>query len=205
MRRASEGGHMRKFTTTLLAALLLAACGGGLFGADGEMTVTTEAAVETTVTTVTTVVVSTTGAQSTPATSAASTTTAEGSSETDDVAPVTSTTRPAPTTTTTTEGDEMAGTGEVPDDLMASVLADAETRTGLDRSDMTVLRAEAVTWQDGSLGCPEPGMSYTQALVDGYWVELVADGETLDYRLSSDGGVKFCAGGGSEPLPRSDT
>ncbi|HSM17345.1 MAG TPA: hypothetical protein VK845_10190 [Gemmatimonadales bacterium] len=70
---------------------------------------------------------------------------------------------------------------------------------------MTVLRAEAVTWQDGSLGCPEPGMAYTQALVDGYWVELMAGEETLDYRLSSEGGIKFCADGGSAPLPRSDT
>lgn len=99
----------------------------------------------------------------------------------------------------------MAATGEVPHDFMASVFADAEARTGLDRSEMTVLRAEAVTWQDGSLGCPEPGMSYTQALVDGYWVELMAEGETLDYRLSSQGGIKFCPGGGSEPLPPSDT
>lgn len=194
-----------KLTTTLMAALLVTACGGGVFGADGETTVTTDAPVATTATTE---VVTTTGGPSTSTTKAASPTTAEASSETDDASPgtsTTSTTRPAPTTTTTTEADEMADTGEVPDDLMASVLADAETRSGSDRSDMTVLRAEAVTWQDGSLGCPEPGMSYTQALVDGYWVELMAGEETLDYRLSSEGGIKFCAGGGSAPLPRSDT
>jgi hypothetical protein len=29
-------------------------------------------------------------------------------------------------------------------------------------------------WNDGSLGCPEPGMMYTQALVNGYWLIIEA-------------------------------
>ena len=40
------------------------------------------------------------------------------------------------------------------------------------RADLKVLSAEAVTWSDGSLGCPEPGMMYTQALVPGYRVQI---------------------------------
>ena len=47
---------------------------------------------------------------------------------------------------------------------------------------MTVISAEAVTFPDGSLGCPQPGMVYTQALVDGYKIVAEAGGKTYDYR-----------------------
>ncbi len=57
---------------------------------------------------------------------------------------------------------------------------------------LTLVRAQAVTWSDGSLGCPEPGMSYTQALVEGYWIVLDAGDQTLDYRASASGAFKLC-------------
>ena len=69
---------------------------------------------------------------------------------------------------------------------MADLVADAAERTGegtWKRS--TSSRPGAVTWNDGSLGCPEPGMFYTQALVDGYHVILQAGDEELDYRVSA--------------------
>lgn len=94
-------------------------------------------------------------------------------------------------------------TGEVPQELMDQVFAAAEDETGTDRSDMTVLRAESVIWADGSLGCPEPGVMYTQATVDGYWVELVVGERTLDYRLSADGQIRLCAG--ATTVPRNDS
>jgi hypothetical protein len=82
--------------------------------------------------------------------------------------------------------------GEVPAEIMAALVADASDRTGLDAEAIEVVQAEAVTWNDGSLGCPEPGMFYTQALVDGYHVILEADGEKLDYRVSAAGGFHLC-------------
>ena len=42
-----------------------------------------------------------------------------------------------------------------------------------------VLTVESVTWSDGSLGCPEPGMMYTQALVRGHRIRVDAAGTTL--------------------------
>lgn len=91
-----------------------------------------------------------------------------------------------------------AATGEVPMDLLEAILADAQSRLSTEAS-ITVIRDQAVTWSDGSLGCPEPGMMYTQALVSGYWVILDADGQTLDYRASNSGGFKYCPFGGSVP------
>ena len=60
------------------------------------------------------------------------------------------------------------------------------------------MSAQAVTWNDGSLGCPEPGQAYTQALVDGYQVVLEVDGDRYDYRVGNGASVKLCDGGALE-------
>lgn len=79
----------------------------------------------------------------------------------------------------------------------------AETVSDSDRSDMTVIRAERVEWNDGSLGCPEPGQMYTQAILPGYWIEIAVGDKMLDIRMSENGEPKLCETplGGS----RSDT
>lgn len=104
-----------------------------------------------------------------------------------------------PQISTTVPSSGFVPVGEVPADLIASIIADAESRSVANAASIVVLRAQAVTWSDGSLGCPEPGMMYTQALVNGYWVVLDAGGKTLDYRAGSGGGFRFCPFGGSEP------
>ena len=95
-------------------------------------------------------------------------------------------------------------TGEVPAALLAEIVADAALRSGVVEADIVVVRGESVTWSDGSLGCPQPGMNYTQALVPGYWVVLDADGTDYDYRASARGFFTLCEGGGSTPLPSLD-
>ncbi|PFG40197.1 hypothetical protein ATJ97_2718 [Georgenia soli] len=87
---------------------------------------------------------------------------------------------------------EVARPPAVPQPVWDAVLADLTTRTGGPPQSVTVVRAEAVTWNDGSLGCPEPGMVYTQALVDGYHVVLDVSGEQYDYRVGSGAAVRLC-------------
>jgi hypothetical protein len=87
-------------------------------------------------------------------------------------------------------------TGEVPPDVMADLIADAVDRTGVEPEAIEVVQAAAVTWNDGSLGCPEPDMTYTMALVDGYHVILSAADEDLDYRVAAQGGFRLCETGG---------
>ena len=83
-----------------------------------------------------------------------------------------------------------------------AALADAATRTGLDTQALKVLSAEGVTWSDGSLGCPQPGMMYTQALVPGYRVRIQAGDRVLDYHASARGGLTLCpAGRAVDPIP----
>ncbi len=43
---------------------------------------------------------------------------------------------------------------------------------GQPASSFTLISAHAIKWQDSSLGCPKPGMSYMQVIVDGHRVVL---------------------------------
>ena len=72
------------------------------------------------------------------------------------------------------------------------VLTDAAARSGVPREQLVVVTAESRTWNDGSLGCPEPGHFYTQALVEG-WQAVVRAGTTLyDYRGAGMTTFKLC-------------
>jgi hypothetical protein len=62
----------------------------------------------------------------------------------------------------------------------------------VDPSAVKIVDAHEETWSDGSLGCPEPDMMYTQALVDGYQVIVEANGTQLDYRGSGPGQFRLC-------------
>lgn len=105
------------------------------------------------------------------------------------------------------EGEEQpmpssnVGTAGIPGDILNSVLDDAAQKLGVAPDALVVTKAEAVTWPDGSLGCPEPGMFYTQALVDGYWIVVEAGGQSLDYRVSGGGNFRIC----DTPQPASRT
>lgn len=83
-------------------------------------------------------------------------------------------------------------------------LADAAHRTS---ASVQIVSREAITWRDGSLGCPQPGIRYTQALVPGYRIRLrTPSGEVLDYHANRRGRIVLCpASRATEPLadPRS--
>jgi hypothetical protein len=121
-----------------------------------------------------------------------------GSSPDADQTPAPDATRPgfsAPDLATVPPSGEPV-TGEVPEEILDAITADAAERAATEPAAVEVVQAAAVTWNDGSLGCPEPGMLYTQALVDGYHVIVEAGGEELDYRVTADGGFRLCENGG---------
>lgn len=59
--------------------------------------------------------------------------------------------------------------------------------------DPEVVSAEEVVFSDGSLGCPSPGVAYTQALVDGMRVIVRAGDAQYDYRFGGTDTPKLCA------------
>lgn len=88
-------------------------------------------------------------------------------------------------------------TNEVPEDVIAqdevqkaiNELAEAQS---VEPDAVTVAGYFEVTWSDGSLGCPKPGMSYTQALVPGHLLVLEVDGEQFSYH-GGKADFQFCA------------
>jgi hypothetical protein len=73
-----------------------------------------------------------------------------------------------------------------------AVMIDAVHQTGLSADHLKVASVEQVTWPDGSLGCPEPDLMYTQMLVPGYRIRIDADGKTLEYHTDKRGTLLLC-------------
>ena len=90
-----------------------------------------------------------------------------------------------------TDASESAGSAELRT-LVGAVSADAQRLSGVDAGSVRVLEAAAVTWSDGSLGCPAPGRFYTQALVPGYRVRIEAAGRIFIYHANARGDWTLC-------------
>jgi hypothetical protein len=71
-----------------------------------------------------------------------------------------------------------------------TALADAAVRFAIPEQEIAVAGALRVVWSDGSLGCPEDGVMYTQALVDGYLLTLEVAGDRVAYH-GADGQPPF--------------
>ena len=78
-------------------------------------------------------------------------------------------------------------TSNVPVDpyLVSTAVNDLAARLEVPPESITLVKFEAVTWGDASLGCPDPDMAYIQVPVDGALIVLQA-GETL-YEYHSGG------------------
>ncbi|MGL5861068.1 MAG: hypothetical protein ACRCY9_07435, partial [Phycicoccus sp.] len=60
-----------------------------------------------------------------------------------------------------------------------AAVADAAGRAGVTPAQAVPTTHQQVTWTDGSLGCPQKGMSYTQAEVEGEVLVVRAGGAIL--------------------------
>ena len=74
-----------------------------------------------------------------------------------------------------------------------AAVQDLATRLGVEVADIAVGPLEEVTWPDGSIGCPQPGQMYTQALVDGTRLILVVDGTDYAYHAGGGQELTYCA------------
>ncbi|MGC5172800.1 hypothetical protein ACLQ2Q_19360 [Microbacterium sp. DT81.1] len=99
-------------------------------------------------------------------------------------------TRPPFLTTTPGPVSASGAPTDVPPARWDAIVADLIARDVTGAPEL--VSAKAVTWNNGALGCPKPGASYTQALVDGMRVIVRVDGETYDYRFGSTDSPKLC-------------
>ena len=94
----------------------------------------------------------------------------------------------ADSTTTTTEVD-VSQTA----DPIETAIVDLSRRLLVPRDQIEVVETRQVSWPDGALGCPEDGVLYTQAIVEGTQVLLRADGRVYDYHAGGDGSAFLCS------------
>jgi hypothetical protein len=76
--------------------------------------------------------------------------------------------------------------------IVAAAIKDLSKRLGVEASEIEVVSFEAVTWPDGGLGCPQPGMMYTQSMVDGSRTVLRVDGVEYTYHSGGSRGPFLC-------------
>ena len=79
-----------------------------------------------------------------------------------------------------------------PNPRIAAALTDLTSRLGVEPEAIEIVSAEEVTWSDGSLGCPQPGMLYTQALVPGIQIILEVNGARYHYHADATDEPFFC-------------
>jgi len=76
--------------------------------------------------------------------------------------------------------------------FVSQARGDLARRLEIDEAEISVVDAGFVTWPNSALGCPEPDMMYTQALVPGYRIRLRADGTLHHYHGAGDRPPSHC-------------
>jgi hypothetical protein len=84
-------------------------------------------------------------------------------------------------------------TATMPREVRRAVVADAARRFKVAETAVVLARAEKLTWSDGSLGCPQPGQMYSQALVPGFRVVAKTSEGDLVYHTDTRGQAVVCA------------
>lgn len=130
----------------------------------------------------------TTSPDGTSATTEPSATTAPATASSSATSTVVPTTTPPPTSTQSTE-ETTVPTDAEPVEI---AIADLAGRLDVAADDIVVVSVEEVTWPDGGLGCPEPGMAYTQALVNGSRIVLSVENTDYEYHSGQSGVPFYC-------------
>ncbi len=76
---------------------------------------------------------------------------------------------------------------------------DLASRLGLDENAIQISGATPVNWRSGALGCPKPGMSYTDVLVPGILIYLRVGNNAYRYHAIPNGQPFYCPSERSEP------
>jgi hypothetical protein len=69
--------------------------------------------------------------------------------------------------------------------LVKQAELDLAERLSIPSQQIDVLEARSVVWPDGGLGCPEPGLAYTQVPREGVLIRLRTGGRLYSYHGGS--------------------
>lgn len=122
-----------------------------------------------------------------------------------------STDSPVPAATATASAaasTATSGAGSIEPQLMGLpqvelAKADLAGRLGVAPVDIMVATVRAVTWPNGGLGCPQPGMVYAEVLVEGLFIQLTYSEQVYNYHSGGMEPPFLCeqAQGGAKTTP----
>lgn len=95
------------------------------------------------------------------------------------------TTVPSEPTTTAPPARPESPDSALSDAVLDAMVADAAEQTGVDPGSVEVISITEETFDDASLGCPEPGQAYAQVITPGHIVTVEAGDEELEYRVGT--------------------
>ena len=73
--------------------------------------------------------------------------------------------------------------------VVALVRQDLTSQANVPDGQITTVSVASVSWPDSSLGCPKPGIMYSQIVTPGYRITLQANGTSYEYH--TDKGQRF--------------
>lgn len=77
--------------------------------------------------------------------------------------------------------------------LVGQAKQDLEVLASVPAAEIELVKFREVIWPDSSLGCPKPGLLYTQVLSPGYRIALRARGRRYEYHGARGGKPFLCA------------
>ena len=100
----------------------------------------------------------------------------------------------APADSTTLRQEETLPESNDPDEnlLVEQAIADLVARMDVEPTEIKVESVETGIWNDGSVGCPETGVAYIQALIPGTRLRLQLDDTTYTYHQGGSGAPFLC-------------
>jgi hypothetical protein len=79
-----------------------------------------------------------------------------------------------------------------PQPSVDAALSDAAAHLGVSPAALHVDQVEPREWGDSSLGCPKPGLMYSQIVTPGLLIVISGAGKQLEYHSDTRGRVVLC-------------
>jgi hypothetical protein len=77
--------------------------------------------------------------------------------------------------------------------LVTQAKEDLARQLSVPLSAISLLKFKEVVWPDSSLGCPRPGLVYTQVLQPGFLIRLSARGRSYEFHAGARGAPFLCS------------
>jgi hypothetical protein len=95
-------------------------------------------------------------------------------------------------------GEREAGVSPDPQDpagqkLVTQAKENLARQLSVPLSAISLLKFKEVVWPDSSLGCPRPGLVYTQVLQPGFLIRLSARGRSYEFHAGAKGAPFLCS------------